>query len=77
MAPQILAPGFDPEMAAYAEGKLSENGIPVVTGVSVTAIEGNGKVEKVITSKKAYKADLVVLSAGIRPNTAFLNDTGL
>lgn len=77
MAPQILAPGFDKEMADYAEGKLSESGIPVVTGVAVTAIEGNGKVEKVVTSKKAYKADLVVLSAGIRPNTAFLNDTGL
>ena len=77
MAPQILAPGFDKEMADYAEGKLSESGIPVVTGVTVTAIEGNGKVEKVLTSKKAYKADLVVLSAGIRPNTAFLKDTGL
>lgn len=77
MAPQILAPGFDKEMADYAEGKLSESGIPVVTGVTVTAIEGNGQVEKVLTSKKAYKADLVVLSAGIRPNTAFLNDTGL
>ncbi len=77
MAPQILAPGFDKEMADYAEGKLSESGIPVVTGVTVTAIEGNGKVEKVLTSKKANKADLVVLSAGIRPNTAFLNDTGL
>lgn len=77
MAPQILAPGFDKEMSDYAEGKLSESGIPVVTGVAVTAIEGNGKVEKVVTSKKAYKADLVVLSAGIRPNTAFLKDTGL
>ena len=77
MAPQILAPGFDKEMADYAEGKLSESGIPVVTGVAVTAIEGNGKVEKVVTSKKSYKADLVVLSAGIRPNTAFLKDTGL
>lgn len=77
MAPHILAPGFDKEMADYAEGKLSESGIPVVTGVAVTAIEGNGKVEKVVTSKKAYKADLVVLSAGIRPNTVFLKDTGL
>ena len=77
MAPQILAPGFDKEMADYAEGKLSESGIPVVTGVAVTAIEGNGKVEKVVTSKKTYKADLVVLSAGIRPNTVFLKDTGL
>ncbi len=77
MMPQILAPGFDKEMAEYAEGKLSESGIAVVTGVAVKAIEGNGKVEKVITSKKAYKADLVVLSAGIKPNTDFLKDTGL
>lgn len=70
-------PGFDPEMAEYVEGKLQESGIPVVTGVAVTGLEGDGKVEKVITSKKAYKADLVVLSAGIRPNTAFLEGIGL
>ena len=77
MAPQAL-PGFDPEMAAYAEGKLQESGIPVITGVAVTALEGSGsKVEKVVTSKKTYKADLVVLSAGIRPNTAFLADSGI
>lgn len=77
MAPQVLSPGFDKEMAEYAENKLVESGIPVVTNVMVTGIEGNGKVEKVTTNKKAYKTDLVVLSAGIRPNTAFLNDTGL
>ena len=77
MAPQVLAPGFDKEMADYVENKLVESGIPVVTNVTVTGIEGDGKVEKVTTSKKAYKTDLVVLSAGIRPNTAFLNDTGL
>lgn len=76
MAPQIL-PGFDKEMAEYVEGKLAESGIAVVTGVTVTGIEGDGKVEKVTTSKKAYKADMVVLSAGIRPNTGFLNDTGI
>lgn len=70
-------PGFDPEMAEYVEGKLQESGIPVVAGVAVTGLEGDGKVEKVITSKKAYKADLVVLSAGIRPNTAFLEGIGL
>lgn len=77
MAPQVLAPGFDKEMADYVEGKLVEAGIPVVTNVTVTGIEGDGKVEKVTTNKKVYKTDLVVLSAGIRPNTAFLNDCGL
>lgn len=76
MAPHAL-PGFDAEMAEYVEGKLQESGIPVVTGVAVTAIEGSGKAEKVVTSKRAYKADLVVLSAGIRPNTAFLEGSGI
>lgn len=76
MAPHAL-PGFDAEMAEYVEGKLQENGIPVVTGVTVTGIEGDGKVQKVTTDKRAYKADLVVLSAGIRPNTAFLDGSGI
>lgn len=77
MVPQILAPGFDKEMADYVEDRLTEAGIPVITGVQVTGIEGDGKVEKVLTTKKAYKADMVVMSAGIRPNTAFLADTGI
>ncbi len=76
MAPHVL-PGFDREMAEYIEGKLQESGIPVVTGVAVTGIEGGTKVEKVLTGKRAYKADLVVLSAGIRPNTAFLEGSGI
>lgn len=76
MAPQVL-PGFDAEMASFVEEKLADAGIPVVTGVKVTGIEGNGKVEKVLTDKRAYKTDLVVLSAGIRPNTSFLEGTGI
>ena len=77
MAPHVL-PGFDGEFATYIEGKLEDAGIPVVTGVRVTGLEGEGgKVKKVLTDRKAYKADLVVLSAGIRPNTAFLDGTGL
>ena len=77
IAPHVL-PGFDGEFATYIEGKLADAGIPVVTGVRVTGLEGEGgKVKKVLTDRKAYKADLVVLSAGIRPNTAFLDGTGL
>lgn len=77
MAPHVL-PGFDPEFSTYIENQLAKAGIPVVTGVKVTGIEGeNGKVCKVLTDKESYTCDLVVLSAGIRPNTAFLNDTGL
>lgn len=76
MAPHAF-PGFDPEMAEYAQRKLLESGISVVTGVAVTGIEGNGRVEKVLTDQHAYRADMVVLSAGIRPNTSFLEGIGL
>ncbi|MGB8454114.1 MAG: FAD-dependent oxidoreductase [Anaerocolumna sp.] len=76
MAPHVL-PGFDPEMAEYIESKLVEHNIPVVTGIKVTGFEGDGKVEKVLTDKRAYKADMVVLSTGIRPNTTFLEDNGI
>ena len=76
MAPHIL-PGFDPEVSDYLERKLADAGIPVVTGVKVTALEGDGKVEKVVTDKRAYKADMVVFCAGIKPNTEFLEGTGI
>lgn len=76
MAPQIL-PGFDSEVSDYLERRIADAGIPVVTGVKVTALEGDGKVEKVITDKRAYKADMVVFCAGIRPNTEFLEGTGI
>lgn len=76
MAPYAF-PGFDPEMAEYAQRKLLESGISVVTGVAVTGIEGDGRVEKVLTDQSEYRADMVVLSAGIRPNTSFLEGIGL
>ena len=76
MAPQIL-PGFDREMAAWAEDHLADAGIMAFTGERVTAITGEGKVEKVLCENRKMKADLVVLSTGIRPNTAWLSDSGL
>ncbi len=76
MADQIL-PGFEPEIASYVENHLAEKGIMAFTGTGLEAILGEEKVEKVKTSKRVIKADAVVLSIGIRPNTALLADTGI
>ena len=76
MAEQIL-PGFDPEMAAYAERHLADHGIACFTGAKLEEIIGGEKVEKIRTDKRAMKADAVVLSLGIRPNTAFLAGSGI
>lgn len=76
MADQIL-PGFDTEFAAYIENHLADHGIMSFTGTRLEAILGTDTVEKVQTSRRAMKADAVILSIGIRANTEFLADTGI
>ncbi|MCC3868786.1 FAD-dependent oxidoreductase [Terrisporobacter mayombei] len=76
MAEHVL-PGFDEEMSEYIENHLAENGIMTATGVKMEGIVGTDRVEKVKTSRRAMKADAVVLSIGIRANTSFLQDSGV
>lgn len=76
MAEHIM-PGFDPEMTGFVEDHLSDEGIAVLTNTKLEGVEGTGKVEKVLTSRRAIKADALVLSLGIRANTQFLADTGI
>ena len=76
LADQIL-PGFEPEIANYVENHLANHGIMAFTNTGLEAILGDEKVEKVKTSRRAMKADAVILSIGIRTNTAFLADTGI
>lgn len=76
MAPHVL-PGFDEEVQVFVENHLAEHGINTMTGTRFEGVTGEGKVEKVQTDRRALKADLVVLSIGIRANTAFLADTGI
>lgn len=76
LADHVL-PGFDPEMAEYVENHLADQGIMTFTGTKLEGFTGEGKLEKVKTSRKAMKADIAVLSIGIRANTGFLEGSGI
>ena len=76
-APHVLPNFLDPELSEYVENKMADEGIMPMTGVSLEGVEGNGKVEKVLTSKRGMKADALVLAIGIRPNTGFLEGSGI
>lgn len=77
LAPQLLPNIFDPEMALYLRRHLQKQGVQVLTSVMVEGLEGGETVTGVKTGAGLLPADVVILSAGIRPNTAFLNDTGI
>lgn len=69
--------GFDDEVSSYVENELIENGIMVLTGERLTSIEGDEKVSKVRTDKRAMKADMIVMSVGIRANSNIAETCGL
>lgn len=77
MAETILPNFLDAEMARYCENIMAETGINVKTSTPLVEIVGTDKVEKVMIGKRGLKSDACVLAIGIRPNTAFLNDSGI
>ena len=75
-ADRILTP-FDSEMSDIAAKELENNGVKLHMGEKVKGFKGSSKVEQVETDKGIYDADLVIIAVGVRPNTAFLKDTGI
>ena len=76
MAEQIM-PGFDPEMAELAKNHLEKQGIKVRLNTRLEAVTGTTQAQGVQVAGEELKADVVVLSLGIRPNTAFLKESGI
>ncbi len=74
-----ILPGFlSPTLAKMASKDLRDNGVEVFTGEKVLRFEGEeGRVRAVVTDKRRLPADLVVMAAGIRPNTELAAAAGL
>ncbi|AHH06791.1 NADH dehydrogenase [Borrelia crocidurae DOU] len=69
---RILTESFDKEITNIMEEELIKNNVLLHTNEFVTSLIGKDKVEGIITNKSEYKADLVILSTGIKPATEFL-----
>jgi NADPH-dependent 2,4-dienoyl-CoA reductase/sulfur reductase-like enzyme len=68
---------FDREMAEYIHEEAANHGIDVLLDENTVAFEGDGVVTGIHTDKGTYATDLVLVATGIRPNTQFLDVTGV
>ncbi|WP_207695025.1 NADH peroxidase [Enterococcus sp. DIV0212c] len=66
---------LDKEFTDVLTDEMEANNIKVVTNETVQSYKGDGHVQKVVTDKSEYEADLVVVAVGVRPNTGWLKDT--
>ncbi len=74
---RVLPDSFDKEITDIMEKELVNHGVDLHVSEMVKEFKGEGKVSEVVTDKGSYKADLVVIATGVRPNTAFLKETGI
>jgi len=67
LAPYLLPRQLDKEGANVITSILNDNGIIVKTGVKIQSLDGLNKVEKVVLEEEGIPAEMVILSAGVRP----------
>ena len=78
MQPQVM-PLLDPEMAAPIHDELLKHGVVLRLNETVVGFEHNGdrSISVQLNSGQVEKADLVILSIGVRPETELAQDAGL
>ncbi|MGM9922665.1 MAG: FAD-dependent oxidoreductase, partial [Bacillus sp. (in: firmicutes)] len=77
LSDHILTGTFDSDMAEKMEHELVTHHVTLKLNEGVKALKGEGKVQMVVTDQGEYKADIVVIATGIKPNTGFLKETGI
>jgi NADPH-dependent 2,4-dienoyl-CoA reductase/sulfur reductase-like enzyme len=66
------------QMGLACAGLHRDHGVRLITGAGVRALEGDGRVERVMLADGSrLEADLVVVGIGVTPSTAWLEGSGL
>jgi NADPH-dependent 2,4-dienoyl-CoA reductase/sulfur reductase-like enzyme len=74
---RALKAAVSEEISHLIHEEMKNHGIKTSFNERVIAFEGKQAVEKVITDKGEYPSDIVILSIGVRPQTSFLQDSGI
>lgn len=72
-----LLPGFAPPVVEAVQRELARHEVEALTGVSVKEIRRGDRELAVVTDRGPFPADLVLVSVGVRPNTALAEAAGL
>ncbi len=74
---QVLPGIVSPIMARMAQHHMEENGISFHLSEQVQEITGRDRVTGVRTDRRSIDADLVIMAAGVKPNSALAASAGL
>ncbi|MDO5520078.1 MAG: FAD-dependent oxidoreductase [bacterium] len=70
IADTTLSGYYDPDFTCLMDKNMEEHKITLALNQKVVEIKGTTKCEAVVTDKATYKADMVILAIGFKPNTS-------
>lgn len=77
----IITPEFDTgnfKVCTEIAHFLTNNGVEVILGEKITKIEGSERAQSVKTNTgKKVSCDFIIVDMGLKPNTDFLNESGI
>ena len=74
---RVLVDTFDKEITDLLEEELRAHDVHLHLSQTVTELVGDQAVTQIKTNDETFDVDIVVLTAGVRPNTSFLKGTGI
>ncbi|MBS3201340.1 CoA-disulfide reductase [Turicibacter bilis] len=74
---RVLVDTFDKEITDLLEEELRAHDVHLHLSQTVTELVGDEAVTQIKTNDETFDVDIVVLTAGVRPNTSFLKGTGI
>ncbi|MFF8234931.1 NAD(P)/FAD-dependent oxidoreductase [Streptomyces caelestis] len=77
LADRLLSRAVSPELERPLRERHEHAGVRVLTGTGVRALEGPGRVERVVTDREVLAADLVVYGIGAIPRDDLARAAGL
>ncbi len=70
IADTVMGAYYDRDFTAMMNKNLEDNGVKLALGQAVQAIEGDGKVERLVTDKETFDVDMVMMCVGFRYDNA-------
>jgi NADPH-dependent 2,4-dienoyl-CoA reductase/sulfur reductase-like enzyme/rhodanese-related sulfurtransferase len=74
---QLLPGVISANTSKMVQYHLKENDVSLYLQENVERFDGDKRIEKVVTNKRVLEADLVIIAAGVTPNSDLAKDTGL
>ncbi len=73
----VFLPRYDAQLASMVKEELAQNGVSLFPGCSVERIEMGNSGLKVVCSEMSLEVQMVLVSIGVRPNSAIAEEAGI